>query len=322
MVLSSNTVAVRYAAILLLCVGLIGSADVMAQSLEVDDDAVLLVEGGDWMQPRWSPDGSQLAITAPRYEGIWLVDVQSGDVEMLTDESGAGFGFTWSETGDAIVARVSRTQGRTRSHAVKLFDLTAGETRALTEYRPHMSTLPQFVDGETNVALVSRDGDVERVATGRAYVASKAATPALARASDGIRVVRSDNQSDLLLSFEDRDVLNVTPSPDGSQVAFEVVGGNLMVMDANGRNVRDLGIGYRPTWSPDGSWIAFMVTEDDGYQFTASDIHAVRVDGSERVQLTSTQSRIEMNPSWSPDGSRIAFDDEATGSIYLLPVRY
>lgn len=322
MVHFNYAVAARCAAVLLLCAGLIGSADVRAQSLQADGDAILLVDDGAWMQPKWSPDGTRLAITQPRYEGITLVDVPSGAVQQLTDEAGAGYGFAWSESGDAIVARVTRVEGRSRSHAVKLFDLAAGEERALTDYRPHMATTPQWADGEASVALMTPSGEVERVATGRATVASKAAMPVLAPASDGIRLVRSSDRSEVVRSFDGRDVINVTPSPDGSRVAFEIVGGNLMVMDANGGNVRDLGVGYRPTWSPDGRWVAFMVSEDDGHSFTASDIYAALADGSERVQLTSTRDRLEMNPSWSPDGRHIAFDDVATGSIYLLPVRY
>jgi Tol biopolymer transport system component len=64
-----------------------------------------------------------------------------------------------------------------------------------------------------------------------------------------------------------------------------------------------------------------MVTEDDGYAVTASDLVAVRADGSARVALTQTPDRIEMNPSWRPDGRAIAFDDLTDGALYLLPVR-
>lgn len=322
MVFPRNVATPRLAAVAFLVFGLFFLPAAHAQSLQVEGDPVLLVDGGQWMQPRWSPDGSRLAVTAARYEGISLVDVRTGEMEVLTEEEGAGYGFSWSADGEAILARVSRAEGRLRSHAVKLFDVVEREERMLTDYRPHMSTLPQWSDGEATAALVSRSGDVERIGTGRQAVASKAAVPVVAATEDGVRMVSSGTRSDLVRSFDDRSVVNVTPSPDGSKIAFEIVGGNLMVMDANGGNLRDLGVGYRPSWSPDGSWISFMVSEDDGYQFTASEIFAIRADGGERVQLTSTSGVTEMNPSWSPDGRSIAFDDAATGSIYILPVRY
>jgi len=98
------------------------------------------------------------------------------------------------------------------------------------------------------------------------------------------------------------------------------LGGPLVVMDADGSNRVDLGRGSRPTWSPDGRWLAFMVTEDDGHAFTAADLVAVRADGSARVALTATPDRLEMNPSWSPDGRALAYDDAVDGALYLLPL--
>ena len=59
---------------------------------------------------------------------------------------------------------------------------------------------------------------------------------------------------------------------------------------------------------------------DDGERFLASDLVAVRSDGSASVQLTDTPDRLEMNPSWSPDGRSLVYDDLRNGVIYLLPV--
>src|SRR5262245_10590053 len=53
-------------------------------------------------------------------------------------------------------------------------------------------------------------------------------------------------------------------SPDRRKIAFvrrlktDTANDHLMVMGADGRSLRDLGVkGYRPSWSPDGSRIAF-----------------------------------------------------------------
>ena len=121
-----------------------------------------------------------------------------------------------------------------------------------------------------------------------------------------------------LAPLGDAELLNVTPSPDGSRVAFEAYGGGLYVMDADGSDVVALGAGSRPSWSPDGAWVVVMVSEDDGHDYTASDLVAVRADGSARVALTTTPGRLEMNPSWSPDGRAVAFDDG--DALYLLPL--
>ena len=115
-------------------------------------------------------------------------------------------------------------------------------------------------------------------------------------------------------------IINLEISPDGSKLAFEAFGGDMYVMNSDGTGLTDLGVGYRPKWSPDGEYLAYMITEDDGHRFTGSDIYTVRIDGSERNNLTNTNDIIEMNPSWSSDGNQIAFDTYNDGSIYIVQV--
>ena len=58
----------------------------------------------------------------------------------------------------------------------------------------------------------------------------------------------------------------------------------------------------RPSWSPDGSRIAFdSIRNGQDY-----DIYVMSADGSDVTPLTDTPSQ-DVFPAWSPDGSRIAF---------------
>ena len=56
-----------------------------------------------------------------------------------------------------------------------------------------------------------------------------------------------------------------------------------------------------PTWSPDGSKIAFS-TDRDGN----SEIYTINADGSGLARLTDNDVT-DVDPMWSPDGTRIAF---------------
>jgi Tol biopolymer transport system component len=58
---------------------------------------------------------------------------------------------------------------------------------------------------------------------------------------------------------------------------------------------------YDPSWSPDGTRIAFVSKRDGDWE-----IYLVNPDGGNLVNLTSNKYN-ETDPSWSPDGSRIAF---------------
>jgi len=71
---------------------------------------------------------------------------------------------------------------------------------------------------------------------------------------------------------------------------------------------------FIPSWSPDGTRIAFTSYRDGG-----EDIWVMDADGKNLKQLT-THSRGDWSPAWSPDGMLIAFTSDRTGfnQIWLM----
>ncbi|MGB3544889.1 TolB family protein, partial [Rubrivirga sp.] len=261
-------------------------------------------------RPSWSPDGSLVAFTRPGFRGLWVM-TPGGTSRQISDSPGVGFGYAWSPDGTAIATRTAREEGTQRVHALEVVSLD-GAVRELTDERLEMAGLPRWV-GTGHVALASRAG-LEVVALGDDALLLDEPVALFSRG----RLVIGEPSTGTTRSVGPTSAFNVTPSPDGQRVAFEVLGGNLFVSDLEGGNLVDLGPGGAPTWSPDGEWIAFAATQDDGHHITASDLIAVRTDGSARVTLTSTVDRLEVDPSWSPDGSRLAFVDLEDGALYAL----
>ncbi len=117
-------------------------------------------------------------------------------------------------------------------------------------------------------------------------------------------------------------------SPDGTKVAFDASAGpdtDVYVMNANGTGLTNItatvaGSSTEPSWSPDGSRIAFTHTDPIT---TRRDVLVIGSAGGASTNLTSalavgTQSD---NPAYSPDGTRIAYrrTDAATESdIYAM----
>ena len=287
--------------------------------LRADGPAVpLFADGAAAVHPVWSPDGERIAFTREGYVGLWTVQADGDAARQLSDEPAAGFGFAWSPNGRALAARVARLDGIRRQDAIKRFPVD-GDASVLLDYGVATPGLPVWLDAfRVGVVL---DGELSTYMTADApRLAPLRGEAVLDAGPDGLRVADLDARSLTALNPVGGQLLNAAPSPDGQRVAFEVVGGGLYVMDRDGANVVALGAGHRPAWSPDGRWLVFMTTEDDGHDFTAADLVAARADGSARVALTATPDRLEMNPSWSPDGRSIAFDDAVDGALYLLPV--
>ncbi len=97
-------------------------------------------------------------------------------------------------------------------------------------------------------------------------------------------------------------------SPDGTQVALVGLTTGIHVFDLRtGLATAHPGPGTHPAWTPDGQWVLFERTGDDGHERTSGDLWAVRAATGETVQLTATADAIEIHPSVSPDGERVAY---------------
>ena len=98
-------------------------------------------------------------------------------------------------------------------------------------------------------------------------------------------------------------------SRDGTS-SFEIY-----VMDVDGSNQRRLtdnsAWDLAPTWSPDGSRIAFESNRDGN-----DEIYVMDADGSNQRRLTDNPAW-DSFASWSPDGSRIAFSSKRDGNIEI-----
>ena len=61
---------------------------------------------------------------------------------------------------------------------------------------------------------------------------------------------------------------------------------------------------YFPSWSPDGSKIAYSTSRYGGFE-----IFTMNADGSNPQRLTNNPY-LDLYPSWSPDGSKIAYETD------------
>jgi imidazolonepropionase-like amidohydrolase/Tol biopolymer transport system component len=109
--------------------------------------------------------------------------------------------------------------------------------------------------------------------------------------------------------------MNVDVSPDGSRVAFDMLG-DIYVMPIGGgtptRIAEGLAYEQQPRWSPDGTRIAFVSDRGGG-----DNIWTMRADGADKKQLTKEEFRLLNQPSWSPDGRYIVAKKHFTTSRSL-----
>jgi TolB protein len=133
-------------------------------------------------------------------------------------------------------------------------------------------------------------------------------------------VMNADGSGPMNLSPDDDDVRSFAWSPDGRQLAIEsarVGGTQLSIISVDGSGSRVLTEGSQPTWSPDGTRIAFI---------WGGGISVIDADGSNRGSLTHPGEREgDLYPRWSPNGNVIAYSrgsyspgDEPWSNLWLV----
>ena len=249
--------------------------------------------------------------------------MQDKKIKQVTNEDAAGFAFKWSGNSGEILTCVAKYEGSLRYNAVKIFNIKSDESTLLTDYRTIMTGLPQFTSADEKIFMYNR-GKPEIFDSGiKANVSKKL------NASERVVYIKEDKiavedlsteQISMFEPVKGERVLNLQKSSDGNKVVFEIIGGDMYVMNIDGSGLTDLGRGYRPEWSPDNQHIVYMITKDDGYQVLSSDIYTIKIDATEKRNLTNTDDKLEMNPSWSPDGKKIAYDIAGEGAIYIMEI--
>ena len=124
------------------------------------------------------------------------------------------------------------------------------------------------------------------------------------------------------------DVMRVTLSPDGKQLAFWVAGseGGLYALTLANNELRRLVTapgtqwhgngGGDFAWSPDLQWIAFARRGEE----RAANIWIVPSAGGEPVNVTRLNAN-HSQPAWSPDGKYLFFQSNRDGDgLYVLPL--
>jgi Tol biopolymer transport system component len=143
--------------------------------------------------------------------------------------------------------------------------------------------------------------------------------------ADGRDVVKVQEASPVAYSF--------SWSPDGRHIAF--MGDGLMVMDANGANLRTLGDFYiaqcyflPPLWSPDSRMLAIVIDRGSeafcqwggDYIFEKTNILIIDVESGKGWLLLPDSEYGNIDPAWSPDGSRVAFVSNRSGNSEIWVV--
>ncbi len=264
--------------------------------------------------PSWSPDGTKVVFSSEGIDNspdnrftnasLSIVDVASREVTEIYD--GDAVEPRWSPNGHRIAFWTVPAGSGQRD--VLTIPAAGGEAVAVTA-QESTDWQPVWSPDGGHLYFSSRRGGAENIwrvaideVTGETLGEPQPVTTAGSGRRFGISLSADGSRLAYVDARESAQIMRLGLDADGSSVS---TGPEQLT-----RGSRQYGF-VEP--SPDGEWIA--VTAGGAQE----DIVIMRVDGSERTQLTDSIEN-DRQPRWSPDGSRISFYSNATSTyeIWLI----
>ncbi len=291
-----------------------------SESLVISTQKLAGGDGVVFTNPRWSPDGTKIAITGPNYVSLFVMNSDGTNLRRVSNEMGAGYNVKWSPDSRFISVTVARYDGGKRKEALKLFDLELGTSRMISDYAKPSVLRLHAIDTSNNL-VISEAGAVKRINTGdEATQQTKTAEidSKLICLVEGTNFSIYDPQTGVVERMNPipgAKYLTPVLSPDQNYVVFKVYGGEMQVLNIRTKQLTNLGAGHHPRWSADSRWIVFERNTDDGHQLTSADLYLVDRITQNEHQLLQTPDVLEVNPDWSPVANEILYENMTTGEI-------
>jgi Tol biopolymer transport system component len=229
--------------------------------------------------PRWSPDGSQIAFSSDRsgnYD-VYTMDADGTNLQRLTQNPAVDAQPAWSPDGTQI-AFVSLRDGNAE---IYVMDVDGSDLRRVTHTEADEFEFDWSPDGTRIVFALSEGAHAD------------------------IYVMNSDGSERQQLTGTGAQDFYPRWSPDGGQIGFLSTrdGGleEIYVMDADGGNQRRLttndAFDGAPSWSPDGTRLIFASDRNGN-----PELYVMKGDGTD-VQRLTDNSAADRKPAWQPLGA-------------------
>ncbi len=252
-------------------------------------------------QPRWSPDGRLVAFTSNREEKggeLYVLAVDKGGEPAMLASSPEGIGaIAWSPDGESIAYTTRVRDERYEKDADK-----DRSPRRVTRLFSRLDSVGWTFDRPIHLFVVPADGS----APPRALTSGEYPAGSFSWSPDSTRIVFSSARHEIWDLDNAVDLFTVEADGDDEQEPVRLT--------TTGPSY------FKPSWSPDGSTIAFLIETDPMISPTHSQVGVIDAGGGEPRLLSTSLDRhcapysaTAREPVW--DGGDVLFQIEDEGAI-------
>jgi Tol biopolymer transport system component len=282
-----------------------------AQIRVIAAEKLPVAKGEHWSNAVFSPTGEDIYMTNSDYNGIWQYSLVKKILKEITLDKYSGYNFVLSDDGSTIAYRRTAVEGDHRTRIQETVEMKIKTMEQIVIEKGNSIATPVFIhDRISQTQKVFRSNSTPMLDQTVTQVVGIEETK-IVLIVNGVKTVADPLQNGQYIW----PVL----SPDKRRLAVVEMERGAFVSDLDGKNIVMLGKCNAPKWTRDGKWIIGMDDKDDGRSIYSSEIIAVSSDGSQRIALTETPSRIEMFPAISPAGNKIVVTT-LDGEVFVLTV--
>jgi len=273
-------------------------------------DEEIVVNEMRCVSAHFSPDGRYIAYSGEKYSGLYVKNLETGNITEISKEAGAGWRFSWSPDSRGITFRtVDHAENKSRIFKRYLdsdSNELVGEFESVVWPPVWKDTIYSVnIDRSSNISLSLKPGTILKN------------VPAPLKWNSFV----SENRVNLI-ELKTGKVLNLqegTHSPELSndrKKLLYVHYNTIKIFDLESRKETVVGEGSAPLWTNDGK-VVYNYSIDDGEKITYSEIRVFDPQNGKTEKIEVPSSRIPLFPDISPDGKNVLYTDSVTGHIFM-----
>lgn len=249
------------------------------------------------------PNGDYLLLCSQSQEGLIMLDLATGESNVLTTARGAGFGTKISDDGNTIAYQeVTFNQDRLLMRGVKIINLKSGTTETLLQPVREF----QGFDLQNNAIATINDRKVS--------VKGTFSRPIISNSNLKLQLTINGETKQFTPNGDQFSYIWASISPNGERVLYYVSELGCFSCRVDGSDMIKLGNLSAPQWLDDNSVVG-MEDYDNGITITSSTIVVKTLDGTE--QTLTGDDMIALYPHVAGKAKKIAFST-LQGDIYII----
>lgn len=289
---------------LTLAVVLLVAAPSFAKGLSVGNAKKIETAQGGGYHPVLSADGSKLLYTSEDYTGLILMDMATGESEIISDKLGAGDSPFFANGTSEVYYKSIDFKNRLQYKEVEAYNVASKSSDVVVSATRERVTMAKGSKGATVITKGKSSDEAIDL-----YAYTEKDKIIVSKGGKSITIDPIDTANSYIWA---------SISPSGDKLLFVEPFSGIHISDLNGENIVSYGQGDFPTWYGD-DYIILAKCKDDGHQLLETRLYIVNVETKSMVALTAAED-MGHEASGSIESGVVVYATN-TGDLYSVEIK-